>query len=424
MLNTHQENERESNGKGDPMKRKEEHLWNKVFASALFGIATIAVVTQLTLPDAKASCCPIGITIGTSVSLTGKYAKSGKELLNGYTMWVEELNARGGLFGTSVKLIYEDDESDPAKSAAIYERMIKEENVDLLLGPYSSGITIAASRVAEAYNFPLLTTAAASNKIWSRGYRNVFGSISPAATWMHPVVDYAKTQGLSRIAVIYADTAFPRSIIKGAKTKAAELGMQVVFEAAYPKKNTNFAAIIEKMKGANPEVIIGGTYLPDSKAFLSQAKEQGLTPEIFAFTVGPPMPEFSKDLGRVADGVMGPSPWEPTLDFPGVKGFVERYEKKHGYEPGPHAGIGFGGGHILEAAVKKARCVEKNKIRKALSKLDTWTTLGHYKVDQTGRNIAMSTYIIQWNNGQKQIVLPSRHTDIAVAYPVKEWSAR
>ncbi len=410
--------------KGDVMKIEIKYFWKMVFAQAFVGIAAFMFVTQLTLSEAKASCCPYGITIGASVSLTGKYARAGKELLNGYTMWVEELNARGGFFGTSVKLIHENDESDPVKSAAIYERLIKEENVDLLLGPYSSGITIAASRVAEGYNFPILTTAAASNKIWSRGYRNVFGSIAPAATWMHPVVDYAKSQGLSRIAIVYADTAFPRSIIKGAKTKAAELGMHVVFEAAYPKTSDDFAAIIEKMKGANPDVIVGGTYLPDSKAFLSQAREKGLTPKIFAFTVGPTMPEFSKDLGPVANGVMGPSPWEPTLDFPGVKGFVERYEKKHGYEPGPHAGIGFGGGQLLEAAVKKARCVEKNKMRKALSELDTWTTLGHYRVDQTGRNIAMSTYIIQWNNGQKQIVLPSQHTDIAVAYPVKEWRAR
>ncbi len=401
------------------MKGNIEHIWKTGLAPTLLGIAAFAFVTQLMVPHAKASCCPFGISIGTSVSLTGPYAREGKELLNGYTMWVEELNARGGLFGAPVKLIHGDDESDPAKSAAIYERMIKEEGVDLLLGPYSSGITLAATRIAEGYNFPILTTVAGSGKIWSRGYRNVFGSIAPTDTWMNPVVDYAKSQGLRRIAVIYANTAFPESIIQGAKAKAAEVGMQVVFEAAYPKSNTDFASIIEKMKVANPEVIIGGTYLSDSKAFLSQAREQGLTPQVFAFTVGPTKPEFSRELGSVADGVMGPSPWEPMLNLPGVKGFVERYEKKHGYKPGSPAGIGFGAGHILEAAAKRARCVEKNKMRKALSELDTWTALGHYKVDQTGTNIAMSTYIIQWHHGQKQIVLPSQHTNIAVAYPVK-----
>ncbi len=389
--------------------------------STLALIITSMPMTLWVIPGAKADN---EILIGASIALTGKYARSGQELLNGYAMWVEEVNGRGGLLGRQVKLIHDNDESDPVKSAAIYERMITENKVDLLLGPYSSTITIKASTVAEGHNFPILTTTAASNKIWSRGYRNVFGSIAPAATWMHPVVSFAKSQGLSKIAVIYADTAFPKSIIQGAKAKAAEAGMNLVFEQAYPKKNKDFTTIIDRMKKINHEVIIGGTYMPDSKAFLIQAKEKGLNAKIFAFTVGPTLPDFGKVLGSVAEGVMGPSPWEPSLVFPGVKKFVERYEEKHGYKPGSHAGIGFGGGNILEAAVKKSGSLDRGKLRKALSELDTRTTLGHYKVDQTGANIAMSTYIIQWNGGQKQIVLPAPFTDFAVVYPVKPWSTR
>lgn len=364
------------------------------------------------------------VLIGATAASTGKYANSGKELINGYTMWVEEVNARGGLLGRKVKLIHEDDESNPDKSAEIYERMITSDKVDLLLGPYSSGICMKASTVAEAHNFPLLATTTASNKIWARGYKNVFGSIAPAATWMDPILDFAKSQGLSTVAVIFADTAFPKTVAKGTKEKADSLGLKVVFEEAYPKKNTDFIRIIEKMKAVDPDVIIGGTYLPDSVAFLRQAKEHGLNAKILAFTVGPIHVDFWKKLGSIAEGVMAPAPWVPTLDFPGVKSFVEKYEKRHGYKPGAHAGIGYGGGHILEAAVKKAGSLDKDKLRKTLSELDTTTTLGHYKVDKTGANIAMSSYVIQWSNGKKEVVLPQSAATRNIIYPFTEWNRR
>ena len=241
---------------------------------------------------------------------------------------------------------------------------------------------------------------------------------------MDPILDFAKSQGLSRIAVIHADTAFPKTVIKGTKAEAVRLGMTVVFEEEYPKKNKDFVTIIEKMKAVEPEVIIGGTYLPDSVAFLSQAKAHGLNAKIFAFTVGPTLPDFGKKLGEISEGVMGPSPWEPTLDFHGVKGFVEKYEKKHGYKPGSHAGIGYGGGHVLEAAVKNSGSLDKDKLRKALSELDTSTTLGHYKVDRSGAQTAMSTYVIQWSGGQKRIILPSQLAEHPVLYPFEPWNER
>ena len=119
------------------------------------------------------------IRVGVTASLTGRLAAPGQEQLEGMQMWAQDLNGRGALLGRPVELVYYDDKSDPATSARLYEKLITQDKVDLLLGPYSSDLTLEASSVAEKHNFPMLATGAASTRIWSRGYRNIFGVDAP-----------------------------------------------------------------------------------------------------------------------------------------------------------------------------------------------------------------------------------------------------
>jgi branched-chain amino acid transport system substrate-binding protein len=364
------------------------------------------------------------IVVGASVALTGKYSRTGQEQLNGYQMWVQDVNASGGLLGKQVRMVHYDDESRPDTGAKLYEKLITGDNVDLLLGPYSSGVTLAASTIAEKHHFPMVSTGAASSKIWARGYKNIFGLYTPAEVYMDQIMELAKAKGLRRIALIYDDTTFPRAVAKGVKAKANALALEIVFEEEYGKGSTDFASMIIKMKFKKPEVIIGGSYLPDSTAFVRQAKEYRLQASIYAFAVGPGLPDFGANLGRDAEGVMGNTQWEASLNEPSAQDFAQRYEQTYGHQPGYHAAGGYGAGQILEAAVKKAGSLDKDALRNALLTLDTTTVFGHYQVDATGQQIGKPGYAIQWIDGQRHIVLPADVATHEVVYPFTPWEAR
>jgi branched-chain amino acid transport system substrate-binding protein len=337
---------------------------------------------------------------------------------------VEEVNARGGLLGRQVVLKYYDDESKPETGAKLYEKLITDDKVDLLIGPYSSSVTMAASTVAEKHGFPMVSSGASASEIWARGYKNIFGLYTPANTYMDQILEFVKTKGLKRVALIWENTEFPRDVANGVRAKAKSLGMKLVFEEEYGKASTDFTSMIIKMKARKPDVVIGGSYLPDSVAFMRQAKENRLYAKIFAFAVGPGLPDFGQNLGLDAEGVMGNTQWEPTLKLPGVQAFVEKYKAKYGHEPGYHAAGGYGAGQVLEAAVKKAGSLERDKIRRALAELDIVTTFGRYKVDATGKQIGKPGYTVQWIDGERELVLPSEIATHKPIYPFRDWTKR
>lgn len=364
------------------------------------------------------------VVVGTSVALTGKYARTGQEQLHGFQMWVEEVNARGGLLGRKVALKYYDDESKPETGAKLYEKLITDDKVDLLIGPYSSDVTMAASTVAEKHNFPMVSSGASASEIWERGYQNTFGLYTLAELYMDQILEYGKSKGLKKIALVYENTSFPRGVASGVRSKAKALGMQIVFDEEYGKASTDFTSTIVKIKAKKPDMIIGGSYLPDSTAFVRQAKENRLYTKIFAFAVGPGLPDFGKNLGLDAEGVMGNTQWEPTLKLPGAKEFSEKYKAKYGHEPGYHAGGGYGAGYVLEEAVKKAGSTDRNKVREALFALDTVNAFGRFKVDKTGKQIGKPAYAVQWLSGERHIVFPVEAATAKVAYPFKDWAKR
>lgn len=364
------------------------------------------------------------VVVGTSVALTGKYARTGQEQLQGFQMWIEEVNARGGLLGRKVALKYYDDESRPDTGAKLYEKLVTDDKVDLLIGPYSSDVTMAASTVAEKHKFPMVSSGASSSEIWERGYQNTFGLYTLADTYMDQILGYGKSKGLKKIALIYENTSFPRDVAKGVRNTAKRLGMQVVFDEEYGKASTDFTAMIVKIKARKPDMVIGGSYLPDSTAFVRQAKENRFSARIFAFAVGPGLPDFGKNLGLDAEGVMGNTQWEPTLNIPGVREFAAKYKAKYGHEPGYHAGGGYGAGQVLEVAVKNAGSFDRAKLRQALFGLDTVTAFGRFKVDKTGKQVGKPGYTVQWISGERHVVLPENAATKKVVYPFKDWAKR
>lgn len=356
------------------------------------------------------------IRVGVTASLTGDFAELGRDQLTGIQMWADDLNARGALLGRKVEIVHYDDASDAAKSAALYERLISQDGVDLLLGPYSSALTLAASRVAERHNFPMVATGASSETIWDQGFSNIFQIDAPAGDYMKLPLELANDKGLKRIALVYADTEFPREVAEGARKMAASHGMQIVFDEAYPQENLEFAGIAGRLKAAGPDVVLGGTYFNDSVELVRAIRKTGFRPEILVMTVGPAQEDFGRQLGDDANDVMGAIAWMRSGKMPLAYDFSFRYKEKYGHNAAVHAAYGYGGGQVLEAAVRLAGALDRDAVREQLKTMKFRSLLGHYRVDETGRQIAKETYVMQWQDGYRLLVMPEDIADNSIKY--------
>jgi len=385
-------------------------------------LAALLVFSGLFWPLVSSGAEPI--KVGVTVSLSGEYAAQGSEQLKGIQMWAHDLNARGALLGRPVKIVYYDDKSDAGTSAALYERLVSEDKVDLLLGPYSSGLTLAASRVAENHHFPMVATGASSTDIWSRGNKYIFQVDAPANTYVNLVIASARKAGLNTIALVYAGSDFPRQVAEGVRAEAARQGMEIVFDEEFAQDSTDFADIVERISAENPDVFIGGTYLGGSIAIMKQAKKSGLSPKAFVFTVGPALPQFGEALGPDAEGVLGVVAWMAAAHMPMALDFAFRFKERYGETASVYAAYGYGAGQVLEAGVRLAGSLDKDAIRMQLGQMKFRSVLGGYEVEYTGKQLAKDTYIMQWQRGDRRLVLPRELRDSPIEYPFKPWTER
>jgi len=178
------------------------------------------------------------------------------------------------------------------------------------------------------------------------------------------------------------------------------------------------------MKASKPDLLVGGTYLDDSIAIMRAVKQVQLSPKAIVLTVGPSLKEFGNALGSDADGVLGVVSWIRSAHLPMARDFSYRYKQKHGHNPGAHVAYGYGGGQVLEAAVRLAGKLDKDAVREQLLKMKFRSLLGHYDVDETGKQMGKSIYVLQWQNGYRLLVLPKLMRESPIEYPFKPWSER
>jgi branched-chain amino acid transport system substrate-binding protein len=366
------------------------------------------------------------VVIGGAISQTGRYAEPAGRQVNSIKLWVDEVNARGGLLGRKIKLILLDDKSDTQTAIKLYEKLITEDKVDLVLGPYSSGITEAVANVTERYKKPFVAYGAASSPIWEKGRRYIFNIVAIAEDYQKGAVHLAKQIGVKKAAIIGEDSLFPRQSGKGAKDWAKQLGIDIVVEENYPLKQTDFTALLQKIRAAGAEAIFSNSYFADAAAQLRQLREQNISVKLFSSTVGPGLPNFPEQLGNTAEYVLGFSQWEPLpkiLKHPGMDEYIAAYEKRFNEKPNYHAGGAYGALQVTEAAIKKAGTFDSEKVRDAMATIDVQTIFGRYKVDAKGMN-SHEGLTFQILKGQRRVVWPEKWAETKPELPMPEWSKR
>jgi branched-chain amino acid transport system substrate-binding protein len=270
----------------------------------------------------------------------------------------------------------------------------------------------------------MVSGSASASEIWSRGYGNIFQVDTPAVHYMDLLIESAHEAGLRSIALVYAGSDFPRDVAKGVREQAARRGMEIVFDREFPEDTTDFSGLVREMKASAPDVVIGGTYLDGSIALIREAKRQQFSPKAFAFTVGPALVEFGKALGPDAEGVLGVVSWMRSGNIPMAYDFSYRYKEKTGHNAAAQAASGYAAGQVLEAAVRLAGTLDKDAVRAQLRNMVFASLLGRYHVDETGKQVAKDTYVMQWQNGKRLLVLPRELRDSKIIYPFTPWTER
>ena len=366
------------------------------------------------------------IRIGASLSLTGTYAKLGKYQHEGYQLCQKDLNAQGGLLGRKVEFVVYDDQSMPPTGVRLYERLLTEDRVDVVMGPYSSPVTEAVANVTEKYKKVMVAPLAATTGIFRKEPRRkyIFMVLSPAEVYFDGLTDIATKRGLKTVAVVNEDTLFSKAAAAGAVNLAKKKGMQVVFQEAYPKGNTDFSGLLTKIKGVNPDVLAAATYFDDAVALTRQMRELNVNPKMYGVTIGGDLPEFYDTLKGNAEYVYGATQWEPALNYPGNREFVESYRAEFKREPSYFATAGYAGCLVYTEGVKRAGSLDADKVREQILKLELRTPFGDFKVDQDGVQIAHKMVTFQWQKEKKVIVWPDDLAHGKVLFPTPPWTSR
>ncbi len=378
--------------------------------------------------------CVGTIRLGAAVSETGKYAREGKDTRQGYNLWLDWVNEEYGGMKVggecyNVEIVYYDDEGDPDTAANLVERLITEDEVDYLLGPYSSGLTMSTSAIAEKYGVVMVEGNGASESIFERGFKNIFAVLTPAGNYTQSALKALADAGAKSVVIAYEDTAFPTSVALGAQRWAEEYGYEVLAVETYPKDVADVSAIMTKFRDLNPDVFVGGGHFNDALLFVRASQELGFNPGAMVITVGPSNPEFVAEVGDAANFIIGPTQWEATMSYSdeyfGTAGeYAARYEEKWGEPPTYQAAESTATALALMVAIENAGTMDMDAVRQALFDLDIMTFYGPINFDDTGKNAGKPMGAIQIQNGEIFVVAPSDAAVADLQYPMPAWEDR
>jgi branched-chain amino acid transport system substrate-binding protein len=376
------------------------------------------------------------IKIGASVPLTGNLAKEGKLTEQGYRLWEEVINGKGGIDvggeKYKVEIILYDDKSEAQTSAKLTEKLITEDGVDFLFGPYSSGLVQATSSIAEKYQKVNLAPTGNSNTIFNRGYKYVFGILPRATSNLIGCLKMVDEYGLDvkKVAILHPDDLFPTFSAEGAKRKAEELGMEVVYFMEYPAGTSDFSTMVAEMKPLQPDAVLSSCYFEEAILLTRQLKEQGMSPKMIAY-IGPTgIPDFQKSLGKDAEGIIGHDWWTTATlwkdpIFGTGQDYAKLFSEKYGIQPTYHAAAATATGLALQFAIENAGTIENEAVRQALEDLEVETffmPINFGEVDDmVNINIAGESLPVQIQNGEVKTLYPAQIKQADPIFPKPDW---
>ena len=410
--------------------------------SKVLGALVLAVVVAVISVPADAQG---PIRIGASLSLTGTYAEPGTFQSEGYKLCERDLNAKGGLLGRKVKLVYYDDQSTGSTVPGLYAKLLDVDKVDMIVAGYATGMIAPALPVAIQRKKVLLSlfgTGVNSEFKYDKYFSMIPTGPDPKPAFTRPFFDVALAQSPKpeSISLAAADAEFGRNVCEGARENAKKAGLKIVYDKTYPPPTTDFAPIIRAIQATNPDIAVFCSYPPDSVGIIRAISEVGFKAKIVGGAmVGVQATAIKQQLGPLLNGITNYETWVPakTMEFPGVNEFLAKYQARaaaEGVDPlGYYLGTwGYAYAQLIEQAIKGAGGTDDEKLANYFRTATFNTILGPVKFGAGGewaesRMIAVQYHGIKGNDLEQfkgmnvqTIVGPEKYGTGKMIYPYEK----
>jgi branched-chain amino acid transport system substrate-binding protein len=378
------------------------------------------------------------IVVGTSLSLTGDFSADGLAFQRGYELWESYVNSHGGLLGgRKVKMVFLNDSSDPTTVATNYTKLIAQEHVNLVFGPFSTLLTVPAAKVAARYGYAFPEGAGGGPSVYQLNLPNIFNPSPPIADQLVPFADWVAALPASErpktAAYPQVNDPFADPMTEAAQAILQKAGIKTVYSKVFPAENPDYKAGADSVAATGAQmVVLGAVDVPTSAAFIQAFEQQHYNPKIFVATSGPDQgAAFAKAIGGTgnATGIMVPGGWYGGIKNPLSETMVKDYIAKYG---GTAADINadvaeaYSVGEITALAVTATKGTDNSKIIKYLhSGVTLQTVQGPVKFNSSGENTVAQTFIFQWQKGGTyNLVLPTNATGaVPIINPKPSWSS-
>jgi branched-chain amino acid transport system substrate-binding protein len=404
----------------------------------------VALSFAALLPAAPAHAAD-PMKVGVGLSLTGGVAANGKQILMALELWRDDVNAKRGLLGRPLELVYYDDQSNPSNVPALYTKLITVDKVDLLLGPYATNMVAPAMPVIMQNNkITISFLAIGINRHFN--YPKYFSMVPVGPKGPGAFSDgffelaAAQSPKPQTVAIVSADAEFAKTAADAARDNAKAAGFTVVYERSYPPPTTDFLPVVRAVQAANADIVYVAAYPPDTVGIVRAANEINLVPKMFGGAmIGMLVTPIKVQLGPLANGlVIGESfVRAPPFEFPGVADLFKRYQAKaagqgvdslgHGFVP-----FGYAAGQVLAKAVEETKSTDHDKLAAYIRSNTFQTVVGDIAFGKDGewaksrqlftqfQNVAPND-LEQFRAGSKQVILwPAEYKTGNMIYPYGE----
>jgi branched-chain amino acid transport system substrate-binding protein len=388
-------------------------------SAALAGVLVLAAPAQAKVEGDT-------IILGSAISLTGKYSQEGKNAKDGYDLAVQRINEQGGVTvnGKAYRLEvrYYDDESTPARTAQLLERLIRQDGVKFVLGPYSSGTTKAAAPITEKHRIPMVEAEGASRSLFTQGYRYLFAVLSTSEQYLKSAIDLAaevskqngKKPGDVRVAMAFENDPFSLDVRAGVVEDAKKYGMDIVIDDKLPRDLSDLSATLTKVKALKPDVLVVSGHTKGATTAARQISEMNVQVPLVAMTHCESADLVGK-FGKAAEGILCPTQWAETLSYRGKAfGSAGQYDKLFRktyseYDTVPYQAAQASAAVVVwKDAFERAQSFDTERLRDAIAATDLQTFYGPIKFGPQGNNIAKPMVLRQIQDGEYNVVAPAK----------------
>ncbi len=364
------------------------------------------------------------------MSLSGPFAVQGRQTLAGIQAWVEDVNAGGGLrVGEEqpkpVELVHYDDAGQRDRVKTATERLIVDDRVDLLVGPYSAVMTLAAAEVAESRGKLMWNQGGASPNVYWQGYKWVVGILSPATSYLSELLYAVRQSHPNACSLLMARAsrgAFPRDVCAGVEEQASALDFRIVESLRFDPESEDFSGIVESARETGPDVFVAVGRFQDDLRLARQLAESG-TGLTAAAVVAAGVHQFGEQLGGLAEGFIGPSQWEAEAGYaadygPSAEQVVASLHHAGHRDVDYPMAQAYAAGVVIQRCLLEAGSLDDAALRQAAATLDFTTFFGRFRIDpETGLQTGRSTLLVQWKDGRKVVVWPPESATGALRCP-------